>query len=84
MVPVEDLGHDAPLRSHAPAASAKSFQQVTHRNKPNSEGTRSRTGVTLDVHLTWTKSIVGSAAAYAKGQAVQFETNVQERRRRRT
>lgn len=38
MVPVEDLGHDTPLRGHAPAASAESFQQVTHRSKPNSEG----------------------------------------------
>lgn len=35
MVAVEDLGHDAPLRGHTPAASAQSFQQVTHEGQPN-------------------------------------------------
>src|SRR5881392_1688443 len=38
MVPVEDLGHDAPLRGHPPAASAQPFQQVTHKDQPNSRG----------------------------------------------
>jgi hypothetical protein len=37
VIAVEDLGHDAPLRGHAPAASAQSFQQVAHTTNPNSK-----------------------------------------------
>ena len=41
VIAVEDLGHDAPLRGHPPAAAAQSFQKVAHASQPNSKGPES-------------------------------------------
>jgi hypothetical protein len=52
VIAVEDLGHDAPLRGHAPAASAQSFQQVTHAHQPNSKEDQFPNRCDFGDHLT--------------------------------